>query len=111
MAKSLLALTVTFIYEYSSGYRIAHKCETTLINLVEEWRLARDNKLAVSILSTGMSKTFDPLHSPLLLSKLKAYGFRESTVQLLHSYLHDQKYCVKLGSHVSTCRTVNHGCP
>ena len=55
-----------------------------MINLVEEWRLARDNKLAVSILSTDMSKAFDSLDSPLLLSKLKAYGFQESALQLLH---------------------------
>ena len=33
------------VYEYSSAYRKAHSCETTLINLDEEWRLARDNKL------------------------------------------------------------------
>ena len=29
------------MYEYSSAYRKAHSCETTLINLVEEWRLAK----------------------------------------------------------------------
>ena len=40
------------MYENSSAYRKSHSCETTLINLVEEWRLARDNKLAVTILST-----------------------------------------------------------
>ena len=27
------------MYEYSSAYRKVHSCETTLINLVEEWRL------------------------------------------------------------------------
>ena len=75
------------MYEYSSAYRKAHSCETTLINLVEEWRLTRDNKLAVSILSTDMSKAFGTLHPPLQLSKLKAYSFQESAVQLLHSYL------------------------
>lgn len=37
---------------------------------------ARDSKLAVNIISTDMSKAFDSLHPPLLLSKLKAYGFR-----------------------------------
>ena len=99
------------MYEYSSASQKAHSRETTLINLVKEWRLARDNKLAVSILSTDMSKAFDSLHRPLLLSKLKAYGFQESALQLLHSYLHDQKYRVKLGSHVSTCRMVSSGCP
>ena len=90
------------MYEYSSAYRKAHSCETTLINLVEEWRLARDNKLAVSILSTDMLKALDSLHPPMLLSKLKAYGFQESAGQLLHNYLHDRKYRVNLESHVST---------
>ena len=69
---------------HSSASQKAHSGETTLINLVKEWRLARDNKLAVSILSTDMSKAFDSLHRPLLLSKLKAYGFQESALQLLH---------------------------
>ena len=112
--KSLTQITGGFdgrMYEYLSAYQKAHSCETTMINLVEEWRLARDNKLAVSILSTDMSKAFDSLDSPLLLSKLKAYGFQESALQLLHSYLHDRKYHVKLGSHVSTCRMVSSGCP
>ena len=33
------------MYNNSSAYRKAHSCETTLINLVEGWRQARDNKL------------------------------------------------------------------
>ena len=40
----------------------------TLINLVEEWKRARDNTRAVAILSTDMSKAFDSLHPSLLLS-------------------------------------------
>ncbi|PFX12956.1 putative RNA-directed DNA polymerase from transposon X-element [Stylophora pistillata] len=31
-------------YQNSSAYRKAHSCETTLINLVEDWRLARDQR-------------------------------------------------------------------
>lgn len=99
------------MYEHSSAYRKSHSCETTLINLVEGWRKARDNKLVVSILSTDMSKAFDSLHPPLLLSKLRTYDFQDSAVQLLNSYLCDRKYRVKLGSHVSSCRTVSRGCP
>ena len=98
------------MYEHSSAYQKAHSCETILINLVEGWRKARDNKLAVSILSTNMSKAFDSLHLPLLLSKLRAYGFHDSAVRLLNSYLCNRKYCLKLGSHVSSCRMVSQGC-
>ena len=69
------------IYQNSSAYRKAHSCaETTLINLVEDWRLARDRRQVVSILSTDMSKAFDSLHPPLLLNKLEAYGFQESVI-------------------------------
>ena len=30
---------------------------------------------------------FDSMHPALLLSKLRAYGFQESLIRLLHSYL------------------------
>ena len=76
-------MCLKFIFEQSSAYRKAHSCETTLINLVEEWKRARDSRLDVAILSTDMSKAFDSLHPPLLLSKLKAYGFQEGMIQLL----------------------------
>ena len=99
------------IYQHSSAYRKAHSCETTLINLVEDWRLARDRKQVVSILSTDMSKAFDSLHPPLLLNKLEAYGFQESAIQLLNSYLNERKYQVKIGRHVSSSRFVSRGCP
>ena len=38
-----------------------------------------------------MSKAFDPLHPPLMLSKLRAYGFKENTLNLLCFYLTDRQ--------------------
>ena len=36
----------------------------------------------------------DSLHPPLLLSKLKAYGFEDNTIKLFESYLRDRgKLC------------------
>ena len=64
------------MYFNSSAYRSGGSCETALIHLVEDWRHARDDKLVVSLVSTDVSKVFDSLHPPLLLSKLKAYGLR-----------------------------------
>ena len=98
-------------YENSSAYRKHHSCETTLINLVESWKKARDDGSCVSILSTDMSKAFDSLHPPLLLSKLKAYGFEDNTIKLFESYLRDRENCVKIGCYSSTPRAVNRGCP
>ena len=82
-----------------------------LMNLLEDWRIARDQRQVVSILSTDMSKAFDSLHRPLLLSKLEGYGFQESAIQLLNSYLNERKYEVKIGRHVSSSCYVSRGCP
>ena len=79
-------------------YRKQNRCETTLIGLVEDWKLAKDNRLLVEILSTDMSKAFDSLHPPLMLRKLKAYGFQDRALDLLRSYLCNRSGRVHIGS-------------
>ena len=44
-----------------------------------------------------MSKAFDSLHPSLMLSRMRAYGFEENTLNLLRSYLTDRQNSVKLG--------------
>ena len=92
-----------------SAYRKTHSCETTLINLIENWKLARDNKQLVGILSTDMSKAFDSMHPALLLSRLR--GFEENFINLLRSYLCERSNRVKLPSRKSSWKRVNRGCP
>jgi len=95
-----------------TAYRKRHSTETTLISLVEKWKSAIDEKKMVGVLSTDMSKAFDSLHPPLLLSKLKAYGFSESTINLMRSYFDKRKCRVRIGSQVaSEWKEVLRGCP
>ena len=47
-----------------TAYRKGQSCETSLIGLVERWKLAVDNRNVVGILSTDMSKAFDSLYPP-----------------------------------------------
>ena len=93
------------------GLSKTHSCETTLINLIENWRHARDNKHLLQILSTDMSKAFDSMHPALLLSKLRAYGFEENFINLLRSYLCGRSNRVKLASRKNSWKRVNRGCP
>ena len=60
-----------------TAYRKTHSCETTLINLIEHWRLARDNKQIVGTLTTDMSKALNSMHPALLLSKLSVWFPRQ----------------------------------
>ena len=70
-----------------SAYRKKHSCETTLLRLTEDWKLAVDSEQSIEILSTDMSKAFDSLHPSLMINKLKAYGFSEESLSLMRSYL------------------------
>ena len=94
-----------------TAYRKSHSCETTLVSLVEQWKLARDGHQCVAILSTDMSKAFDSLHPRLMLNKLRAYGFEENTVNLLRSYLSNRQNRIRMGSQTSSWQVVNRGCP
>ena len=94
-----------------TAYRKHNSCETSLIGLVEDWKLARDNRLSVGILSTDMSKAFDSLHPALMLCKLKAYGFQHRALDLLRSYLCSRLGRVRIGSVTSSWRNVERGCP
>ena len=48
-----------------SAYRKKHSCETTLLRLTEDWKLAVNSEQFIGILSTDMSKAFDSLHPSL----------------------------------------------
>lgn len=41
------------------AYQKHNSCATSLIGLVEDWKLARDNPLLVGTLSTDMTKAYD----------------------------------------------------
>ena len=58
-----------------------------------------------------MSKAFDCLHHPLLLAKLKAYGFTSGSLELMRSYFTDHYNRVRLGDVVSSWKEVRKGCP
>ena len=77
-----------YLGDYLTSYLGHHSCESTLIGLVGDWKRAKDNQSSVGILSMDMSKAFDCLHQPLMLCKLKAYGFRDKAVDMLQSYLY-----------------------
>ena len=78
-----------------------HSCETTLLSMLEEWKLAIDRRELVCILSTDMGKAFDSLCPSLILKKLEAYGFTEQALELMRSYFEDRLNRVKIGNTTS----------
>ena len=74
-----------------TAYQKDQNCETAFIGLVERWKQAVDKKNFVGVLSTDMSNAFDSLYPPLLINKLRAYGFSNNLLTLMGSYFTNKK--------------------
>ena len=59
------------------AYRKPHSCSTTLLNLVEDWKLSRDRGELVAMVAMDLSTGFDSLPRSLLIRKLQTYGVDE----------------------------------
>lgn len=99
--EQLLSTQVTsFIEPYLSKTMTAcrknHSRETTLLGQDERWKQNLDEKKLEGVLSTDMSKAFDSLHSPLLIARLRAYGFSDEALGLMRSYFCESKCREKL---------------
>ena len=79
-----------------SGFLRGHSFCTTLVKMVDDWRLALDSKKVTGSIATDLSKAFDSICHNLLLAKLRAYGFGEKAIDFLHSYLSGRKQRAKV---------------
>ena len=71
ISDKLLSKQITNFTDNLMACRKLHSCETTLVGLVEEWKMEVDCGKLVSMLSSDMSKAFDLLYSPLLIKRIE----------------------------------------
>ena len=96
LAKQLEPFYQDILSDFISAYRPNFSCETSLSRLRADWRKSRDSKETVAVVSMDLSKAFDSIPHALLLAKLKAYGFGETSIVLLRSYLSTRIQRVKM---------------
>ena len=63
-------------------YRKKNSFKIKLMKLAEDWKRSLKDFKVVGVSSTDLSKAFDSLQPPLLLAKLRAYGFSDAAVGL-----------------------------
>ena len=74
----------------------------TLFNCDDwKWRQPLDSGGQPAVVLTDLSKAFDCIDHELLITKLNAYGFDNSSLSLIYSYLFERKQRTKINSSFS----------
>ena len=112
MQKQMIAYIEKFLSPYLCGYRKGFNTQYALIAMIEKWKkcLDGDGGFAGAVLM-DLSKAFDTINHELLIAKLSAYGFEESALHLVQSYLSDRWQRTKVNTSFSTWRELLCGVP
>ena len=94
-----------------SAYRKKYTRQHVTTYLVEEWREHLDENFVVGAVLTELSKAFDWIAHDLLIAKLAVYGFSDSTLCYVYSYLSNRKQCVCINNTYSNYQKITSGVP
>ena len=94
-----------------SAFRKGYSCQSTLLNMVENFKCALDKGEYVACISMDISKAFDCLPHCLTICKLHAYGFSRDACKLIASYLYKRKQRVRIGEIKNDWKEMNKGVP
>ena len=103
MQKQMKSYVETFLSSFLCGYRKGYNAQYALLSMIEKWKKCLDGKggFAGAILM-DLSKAFDTINHELLIAKLEAYGFGDSALELMHSYLSNRWQRTKVNTSFST---------
>ena len=96
---------------YISAFRKHYGCQHVLTRLLVDCKAALDRREQVGLVLVDLSKAFDCIPHPLLLSKLSNYGLSINACNLMWSYLSGRMQRVKMGNIKSTWQCINKGVP
>ena len=73
--------------KFQSAYREGHSTTTALIDITDNIYKSLDNSEITILVLLDYSKAFDCANHKIILAKLKAYGFKNSALKWIESYL------------------------
>ena len=93
------------------GFRSAHSTCTALLQMYDTWVDAQAEGEISAVIMLDMSAAFDVVDHPILLDKMKLYGFNECSLSWLSSYLSNRSQSVLIDGHLSEPLHVVAGVP
>jgi len=105
---------LNLLYKYQSGFLRGHSTADQLLSIISFIFEAFHENKDVRAIFLDIAAAFDTIPHNLLLHKIKAYGIRGNCHDLLHSYLENRKFQVRVNgelSIVSRNNFINSGVP
>jgi len=98
-------------YRFQSGFRPLHSTVTALLDLTNEWSYNIDRKMINGVVFLDPKKAFDTVDHEILLSKLRSYGFSQTTLSWFGSFLSDRSQHTYVNGVLSDPLPVVYGIP
>ena len=111
MQKQMVSYVEKFLSPYLCGYRKGFNAQYALIAMIEKWKKCLDGKGFAGAILMDLSKAFDTINHELLIAKLEAYGFDESALETVQSYLANRWQRTKVNTSFSTWKELLCGVP
>ena len=99
------------LYNYQSGFRGNHSTNLCLSFLTDKILKVFDKGLLTGMIVIDLQKAFDTIDHEILLQKLKAIKFSESTITWFKSYLSESIFLVNIESKLSDFGDISSGVP
>ena len=94
-----------------SGYSKSYSTQHVITRIVEEWKEDLDENFVVGAVLTDLSKAFNCIAHDLFIAKLAAYGFSDTALRYVYSYLSNRKQCVRINNTYSNYQKITSGVP
>ena len=99
------------IYNYQSGFRGNHSTNLCLSFLTDKILKGFDKGLLTGMMLIGLQKAFNNIDHEILLQKLKAIKFSESTIKWFKSYFSERIFLVNIENKLSNFGEISCGVP
>ena len=90
----------------ASAYRKGYSTQCVITGLVEGWREHIVENFVAGAVLTDLFKAFDSIAHNLLIAKLVAYGFSDTALRYVYSYLSNRKLCDRINNTYSNYQKI-----
>ena len=97
--------------KFQCGVRKGFGAQNCLLYMIETIRKTCDNHGVFAAVITGLSKAFDCISHELLIAKLNSYGFDETSLKVIISYLKNRTQTTEVGASYSQLLNIINGVP